>query len=50
MSQLVFHISGHGHRLGNLVMQQLPVTLPQSMECLFHRVFRHTKLGRCLGL
>ena len=50
MAQLVFHISWHCDRLGDLVMQQLPVTLTHSMECLFHRIFSHAKLGRYLGL
>src|SRR5437763_1721183 len=32
MAQLVFHISGDCYRLGDLVMQYLPVTLTQSNQ------------------
>ena len=39
MAQLIFHVSGHGHRLGDLVAQQLSIPLTQSMKCLFQRVF-----------
>ena len=46
VAELIFHVSEHCHCLGDLITQQLPVTLTQSVECLFHCVFGYAKLGR----
>jgi hypothetical protein len=45
MAQFVFYVARDGYSLRNLVTQQLPVSLTQAMERLFHRVFAHSELS-----
>ena len=48
MSQLVLDVVRHRDRVGDLVLQQLPVALTQAVKGLFHGVFGHVAFRRLL--
>jgi len=48
--QFIFDLGRRCHCVRDFLTQQLSVTLSQSMEGLFDRVFCHAKLARDLGL
>src|SRR5436309_6862452 len=50
MSQLILDVVLHRDRVGNLFLQQLPISMAHAVKRLFHGVFSHLHFGGNLSL